>query len=101
MAGSSIFRDYIRELRENIERGDATEHTHRPALKALLEAAQPGVVATNEPSRIACGAPDYSVSLDGMTVGYIEAKDVDASLDSIERDSDSANPALHLWYRIQ
>ena len=93
MADRRLFRDYIRELRENIARGDATEHTHRPALKALLEAAQTGVVATNEPSRIACGAPDYSVSLDGMTVGYIEAKDVDASLDSIERDSARANPA--------
>ena len=93
MADSHLFRDYIRELRENIALGNATEHTHRPALKALLEATQPGIVATNEPSRIACGAPDYSVSLDGMTVGYIEAKDVDASLESIERDSARANPA--------
>ena len=93
MADSSLFRAYIKELRESVALGNATEHTHRPALKALLEAAQPGIVATNEPTRIACGAPDYSVSLDGVTVGYIEAKDVDASLESIEGDSARANPA--------
>ena len=93
MADSSLFRDYIRELQDSIALGNSTEHTHRPALKTLLESIRNGIVATNEPSRIACGAPDYSVSLDGMTVGYIEAKDVDASLDSIERESVRANPA--------
>ena len=93
MADSRLFRDYIRELRANIARGDATEHTHRPALKALLEAVRPGVVATNEPARIACGAPDYSVSLDGATVGYIEAKDVGVSLEAIELDSARGSPA--------
>ena len=93
MTHIGLYRAYVHEIRANIALGNATEHTHRPALKALLEAAQPGIVATNEPSRIACGAPDYSVSLDGATVGYVEAKDVDASLDAIERDSARANPA--------
>jgi hypothetical protein len=32
--------------------------THRPALKDLLEAFYPGVIATNEPKHIKCGAPD-------------------------------------------
>ena len=86
MTDARIFRNYIRELQANTSRGDATEHTHRPALKTLLEAAQPGIIATNEPRRIACGAPDYSISAEGFTVGYIEAKDVGVSLDAVERD---------------
>ena len=93
MPNNSLFRDYIRELQGNIALGNATEHTHRPALKTLLESVRTGVIATNEPTRIACGAPDYSVSLDGLTVGYVEAKDVGASLESIERDGDRANPS--------
>lgn len=86
MPTAAIFQDYIRELQANIARGDATEHTHRAALKTLLEAAQPGIIATNEPRRIACGAPDYSISAQGFTVGYIEAKDVGMSLDAVEND---------------
>ena len=87
------FRDYTSALQDSLDRGDATEHTHRPALKRLLEAAYPGVVATNEPRRIECGAPDLAISRNGVTVGYIEAKDVGVSLDDIERDSRRANPA--------
>ena len=93
MPNNSLFRDYIRELQDNLALGNATEHTHRPALKTLLESVRSGIIATNEPTRIACGAPDYSVSLDGMTVGYAEAKDVGASLESIERDSARDDPS--------
>ncbi|MBP9954966.1 MAG: hypothetical protein KBF22_10865, partial [Ottowia sp.] len=70
--------------------GNATEHTHRPALKTLLEAigAQAGgdqshgpISATNEPQRIACGAPDFIVTRGLLPLGYVEAKDVGVSLD--------------------
>ena len=37
---------------------------------------------TNEPRRIACGSPDYIVSKGEIPVGYIEAKDVGADLNS-------------------
>ena len=47
--------EYLREIRKNLEKGDSTEHTHRPALKALLETTGKDIVATNEPRRIACG----------------------------------------------
>ena len=86
------FRDYVDELNRNLSRGNATEHTHRPDLEALLETAQPGIIATNEPTRIACGAPDYAISANGLTIGYIEAKDIGISLDAIERDSRRKNP---------
>ena len=93
MADTRTFRDYTSALQDSLDHGDATEHTHRPALKTLLEAAYPCVVATNEPSRIECGAPDLAISRNGVTVGYVEAKDLGVNLDHIERDSRRANPA--------
>ena len=95
MADAGIFRDYVRALQAELSRGNATEHTHRPALKALLESALDGIAATNEPKRVDCGAPDYAVSRtrDGLTVGYVEAKDIGVSLDAIERDSNRKDPS--------
>jgi len=79
-----------------VARGDATEHTHRPALKALVEALATGVTATNEPKHVECGAPDYVVSRNTahgpLTIGHIEAKDVGASLAFIEKDSQRTAP---------
>ena len=92
MVAFRAFRDYVDELNRNLSRGNATEHTHRPDLEALLETAQPGIIATNEPARIECGAPDYAISANGLTIGYIEAKDIGISLDAIERDSRRKNP---------
>jgi len=79
------FQNYIHALEKELVAGNATEHTHRPALKALIESLATGVTATNEPSRIECGAPDFVVTKGALTVGYVEAKDVGKSLDEIER----------------
>ena len=49
MANASIFRDYVKELQAAVSLGNATEHTHRPALQTFLESAVDGIVATNEP----------------------------------------------------
>ena len=84
----AAFRSYVQTLRDNISQGDATEHTHRPALKALLEA-NVGIAAVNEPKRIACGAPDFAIVRSGdnpLSIGYIETKDIGANLDSVEND---------------
>ncbi len=51
-----LLQDYIGTIEKELVAGNATEHTHRPALKALIEAPASGVTATNEPSRIECGA---------------------------------------------
>ena len=95
MADASIFRDYVKELQAAVSLGNATEHTHRPALQKLLQSAGDGIVATNEPKRVECGAPDYAVSRkqDSLIVGYVEAKDIGVSLHTIERDSDRAKPS--------
>jgi len=76
--------EYIIELKKNLSHGDATEHTHRPALKALLESYGKGIIATNEPKRIACGAPDFSVTRKTVPLGHVETKDVGTDLDEIE-----------------
>ncbi len=81
------FDVYLRQINAAYQKGDATEHTHRPALKTLLESLGKHITATNDPKRIACGAPDYSVSRkEGRlykTIGYVEAKDIGSDLKKI------------------
>lgn len=71
---------YIAELNRSYREGNATEHTYRPALQRLLEKLTSEVTITNEPKRIACGAPDYIVTRKEIPVGYIEAKDIGENL---------------------
>ena len=71
---------YLKQLDRELSAGNATEHTYRPALKALLEDAIAGVLATNEPKQIECGAPDYVLTRNDIPLGYIEAKDIDKDL---------------------
>lgn len=80
------FENYLKSITTALKRSDATEHTHRPAFKTLIESFAAGITATNEPKRIACGAPDYIVTKGFVPVGYIEAKDVNADLDNVESD---------------
>jgi len=81
---NTIFKDYLAQIEQAYKAGNATEHTHRPALKDLLEAFQPGIVATNEPKRIKCGAPDYIITRKDIPLGFVEAKDIGVSLDDTE-----------------
>jgi hypothetical protein len=80
---------YRRQIERELQAGNATEHTHRLALKALIESLASGVTATNEPKRVKCGAPDFIVSRKAahgpVTLGYIEAKDVGKDLDEVEK----------------
>ncbi len=80
-----LVRSYLQSIEKELLAGNATEHTHRTALKALIEALGDGIVATNEPRRIECGAPDFVVSKGSATIGYVEAKDVGKSLDEAEK----------------
>lgn len=43
----NLFRDYVKGLQTNLKQGNATEHTHRPILKTLLESIGDQVTATN------------------------------------------------------
>src|SRR5579885_3783568 len=77
---------YFQAVEKLLKAGRATEHSYRPALKDLLEELSTGITATNEPKREKCGAPDYVVERNGLTIGYVEAKDINEPLDTIEKD---------------
>jgi hypothetical protein len=80
------FKIYLQALASALAAGDATEHTHRPALKSLLEALEPVVTATNEPKQVTdCGKPDMAVRRGPVPLGYLEAKDVGKNLEEEER----------------
>jgi hypothetical protein len=80
---------YRRQIDNELQAGNATEHTHRPALKNLIESLASGVTATNEPKRVECGAPDFAVTEERahgpVTIGHLEAKDVGKDLGEVEK----------------
>ena len=76
---------YITTLQQRYKLGNATEHTYRGDLQTLLESINPEIVATNEPKRQACGAPDYIITRNDIPQGFIEAKDLGADLDKVEK----------------
>ena len=41
----AIFKNYLALIEQAYKAGNASEHTHRPALKDLLEAFQPGITS--------------------------------------------------------
>lgn len=77
---------YIESINKRYRLGNATEHTFRGDLQQLIESLVPGISATNEPQRQACGAPDYIITKKEIPIGYIEAKDIgDADLDGAKK----------------
>ncbi|MGA2069708.1 MAG: type ISP restriction/modification enzyme [Sedimentisphaerales bacterium] len=96
------FDKYLSEINKAYLKGNATEHTHRPALKVLIETLGKNITATNEPRQIACGAPDILVSsrkgnLD-LRIGYIECKDIGVDLKKEEKSEQIKKrylPSLH------
>ena len=72
---------YLKQLQKAFAQGDATEHTHRAALKQLLEASATKITATNEPKAVEReNKPDYIVRRGSSIIGFVEAKDIDADL---------------------
>lgn len=80
----SAISEYIQSIEEKLSEEGATEHTHRSALESLLERIGQDVLALNDPSRVECGAPDFRLRKDSLTIGHVEAKDVGTSLDDAE-----------------
>ncbi|MCT4085513.1 N-6 DNA methylase [Elizabethkingia anophelis] len=75
-------QQYIESINQRFKLGNATEHTFRGDLARLIETLVPEIVATNEPKRQSCGAPDYILTKNDIPVGFIEAKDIgDKDLD--------------------
>jgi len=88
----TALRNYLRKIEKIYQTGIATEHTYRSSLQEFLEAFFPGIIATNEPRRIKCGAPDYIITKEQVPLGHIEAKDIGKPLAQIESDSEKAQP---------
>jgi len=77
--------EYIENLNRRYKLGNATEHTFRGDLQQLIETIAPGIAATNEPKRQACGAPDYIITKGDLPIGFIEAKNIgDNDLDGLK-----------------
>ena len=54
--------DELKKIEKAFQAGNATEHTYRLALQELLETFFTDITVTNEPKRVACGAPDLIVT---------------------------------------
>ncbi len=67
---------YIDNINQRYNLGNATEHTFRGDLQQIIESLIPEIRATNEPKRQSCGAPDYILTKKDIPVGFIEAKDI-------------------------
>ncbi len=79
-------QQYITTLDQRYKLGNATEHTFRGDLARLIETIVPDVIATNEPKRQSCGAPDYILTKKDVPVGFIEAKDIgDKDLEGLKK----------------
>lgn len=80
------FAEYVQDVSKRFATGNAREHAYRPSLQNLLEAVIPDILATNDPARIKCGAPDFILTRRKIDVGYIEAKDIGIDLNKTEKD---------------
>lgn len=80
-------RKYLKSIRSTFNLKKATEHTYRPSLLELVESLGSKVQTFNDPKRVECGAPDIDVSQTpgDLTIGYIETKDLNVSLDAAEQ----------------
>jgi hypothetical protein len=91
---------YIQSLERELSAGDTTEHTHRTALKILLESLNPDIIATNEPQHItAVGAPDFRIIKNKLATGYVECKDIGKSLDEA-LETDQLKRYLHSFHNL-
>ncbi|OQY27926.1 MAG: DNA methyltransferase [Candidatus Cloacimonetes bacterium 4572_55] len=80
-----MVNNYIKKLNIKFKTGISTEHSYRGDLQILLESLSDDVLVTNEPKRIKCGAPDYIITENNIPIGYIEAKDIGASLKKTDK----------------
>src|SRR3989344_4053182 len=81
---NSIVGNFIQKVIETRGSGHAREHAYRPALKELFESVT-GLKVINEPKRSEYGAPDFVFLKGKIVIAYAEAKDINVSLDDIEK----------------
>jgi type I restriction-modification system DNA methylase subunit len=79
-----IVKIFLNKVSETYNSGHATEHSYRPALQELFEKITE-LKVHNEPKRSEFGAPDFVFTKGKTVVAYAEAKDINISLDEIEK----------------
>ncbi|MGI9054444.1 MAG: hypothetical protein ACR2F2_01445, partial [Pyrinomonadaceae bacterium] len=75
-------QEYLENVNKRFITGISREHSYRSNLQTFIESLASGVLVTNEPARIKCGAPDFIITRKDIPVGYIEAKDIGKDLTS-------------------
>jgi hypothetical protein len=61
--------EYIDKINNRFKSGIATEHSYRSDLLGLIESLVTSTNNTNEPKRVACGAPDYIITKHNIPIG--------------------------------
>ena len=80
----SVMDAFMARVQATHRTGVATEHSYRSAIEQLINGLAEGIVALNEPKRVACGAPDFIVQRGEVAIGHIEAKDLGLSLTALK-----------------
>lgn len=78
-----MIQEFIQKISGIHRRGNATELSYCPALKALFEPLARNIVVLNEPKRENVGAPDFSISCKDTVIGHCKAKDLGIDLQAI------------------
>lgn len=80
----SVIASYFEKIAATYKGGQATEHSYRPALYELFSSLDERISVTNEPKRVAIGAPDFIFMRGDVPVGHCEAKDVGTDLKGLK-----------------
>ena len=95
----SAVAEYLNSIESTFRTGRASEHSYRSAFATLVESRSgEEITALNDPKREKCGAPDYAVfrKRGGLTIGWIETKDLGVSLDETEKSEQLKRYFEHL-----
>lgn len=87
-------RKFLAEIQECYGSGNASEHSYRPMLQHLIAGLSDTIQVINEPKRIDCGAPDFSISRANIDIGHIEAKDLHVNIETLKGAN---NEQLHRY----
>ena len=71
-----ILIQYLSEIEQVLQSGDAREHAYRPAFQKLIKALMPDIQVINEPAYTGGNAPDFLFKKDETPIAYAECKDV-------------------------
>lgn len=99
----SLIQIYLEKIIKEYKTWRAREHSYRPALKELLEWINNNILATNEPRREKCWAPDFIITCKkNIPRGYIEAKDIISNILDDKKNQAQISKYFdwELWYNF-